>query len=249
VYPSEWIGFRVALNHGKVEGYDSQVPDKGGDEYYRKLRNLEFESSLLEAYVATEIYPTVFLERYDGLQGKLRPYGLAGIGMFRFNPKARFYENNGTSRMVALQPLRLEGQGMEEYPDRKQYSLTSMEIPMGIGAKYFIKENMYIGFEILHRKTFTDYVDNVSTNYIDAIYFDKYLSAEDARMARQLHFRENFVPNGTNVRNPPLLNEQRGDPSEKDSYFSTLLRFGWRLNDWNSPNGRAMRQLRCPAYY
>ena len=49
VYPSEWIGFRAALNTAKLQGYDSQVPDKEGDEYYRKLRNLEFESSLLEA--------------------------------------------------------------------------------------------------------------------------------------------------------------------------------------------------------
>ncbi|HEX2535018.1 MAG TPA: hypothetical protein VHK69_14840, partial [Chitinophagaceae bacterium] len=177
----------------------------------------------------------------------LRPYGLIGVGLFKFNPKGRYYERNGNSRLVDLHPLRLEGQGMAEYADRKPYKLMQVEIPMGIGAKYYLKDNMYVGLEVLHRKTFTDYVDDVSTNYIRPELFEQYLSAEQAAMARQLHFRENFRPGFPQSR--PLLDEQRGDPRENDAFFSTVLRFGWRLNDWNSPNGRAARQLRCPQFY
>lgn len=242
VYPTEWLGFRLALNQGKLEGDDSKIEGKGGGEEARKFRNLKFKSNLFEAYVATEIYPTVFLERFDGLQGKFRPYGIVGFGAFKFNPKGE-YTQGGKTEWVPLQPLRLEGQGMAEYPDKKPYSLTSYEIPMGFGFKYYLRENMYVGMEILHRKTFTDYIDDVSTSYIDPIYFSQYLSPEDAQKANYLHNRQN---NG--LTRPPS-GEQRGDPTENDSFFSSIIRFGWRLNDNNSPGGRAARQMRCPSYY
>jgi hypothetical protein len=248
VYPSEFIGFRAAINHGQVEGYDHMVEDKGGAEYFRKKRNLQFRSSVLEAYVAAEIYPTVFLEQYDGLAGKLRPYGIVGFGAFKFNPKGEYIDASGRSTWVPLKPLHLEGQGMDEYPNRKEYSLVATEIPMGFGAKYYIKDNMYIGMEVLHRKTFTDYMDDVSTDYIDGNLFDQYLSSADAQMAKQLFYRENRIGTTTRPFFPPD-GEQRGDPKENDSFFSTIIKFGWRLNDWNSPNGRAARQLRCPAFY
>ena len=248
IYPTEWLGFRVAVNHGRLEGYDSLIKDKGDAESYRKTRNLQFRSPLLEAYAAIEFYPTVFFERYDGLQGKLRPYAVAGAGIFKFNPQGRYYAPDGTSQWVDLQPLRLEGQGMAEYPDRKEYKLSSFEIPLGVGIKYYLKENMYVGFEIMHRKSFTDYVDDVSTNYIDNTLFSNYLNPQQAAMANQLYYREYFVPYQPNL-NRPYTDEQRGNPKQNDSFFSSILKFGWRLNDWNSPNGRAMRQLRCPAFY
>ena len=194
-----------------------------------------------------EIYPTVWLEQYDGLQGKLRPYGVTGIGAFKFNPKGYYYpdpNNLNNKVLVELKPLRLEGQGMSQYPDRKEYGLTQLEIPMGGGFKYFIKEHIYIGLEILHRKTFTDYIDDVSTKYIDPIYFSQYLDPQDVPIAYQLHNREPF----RNITRP-YIGRQRGDSKEMDSYFSTILRFGWRLNGDNSPNRRALRQLRCPIYF
>ncbi|HEU0065381.1 MAG TPA: hypothetical protein VFQ58_10130, partial [Flavisolibacter sp.] len=64
----------------------------------------------------------------------------------------------------------------------------------------------------------------------------------------QLYYRENLV-NPNSLPKTPYVGEQRGDPKQMDAYFSSILRLGWRLNDWNSPNGRAIRQLRCPAFY
>lgn len=245
LYPTEWLGFRAAVNHGKVDGYDNVIKDQNGAEYFRKVRNLQFRSSILEAYGAVELYPTVFFEQYDGLQGKLRPYGVLGIGIFKFNPKGEYIDETGKSRWVALQPLHTEGQGMAEYPDRKDYKLKATEIPMGFGAKYYIKENFYLGMEVLHRKTFTDYIDDVSTNYIDQSLFSKYLPPAQAKMALQLNYRENFP--ATNTR--PDLNEQRGNPTQNDAFFSTILKMGWRLRDQNSPESRASRQMRCPSFY
>ena len=64
---------------------------------------------------AVEFYPTVFMEQYEDLKGKFRPYGIIGVGVYHFNPKTQ--DKNGN--WVALQPLHTEGQGFPEYPDRK----------------------------------------------------------------------------------------------------------------------------------
>lgn len=233
-YAAEWLGFRLALNHGQVSGSDAEAPDKGGDEIHRIARNLSFKSSILEGYIAAEVYPTVFFERYEGLQGKLRPYGIIGIGAYKFNPKTKL---NG--RWVELQPLHLEGQGLID--GKKDYKLTQAEIPMGLGFKYYIKENLYVGMELLHRKLFTDYVDDVSTTYPDPIIFNS-LPAADRANARQLFYRGDELPQ---ARQTPAINEQRGDPTENDAFFSTILRFGWRLNTYDN----SRRQMRCPTFY
>jgi hypothetical protein len=238
VYPAEWLGFRLAFNSGRLEGADSLINEKGGDETYRKVRDLHFRSKLTEAYAALELYPTVFLEQYDGLQGKLRPYGLIGVGLFKFNPQAQYHSPNGTTRWVDLQPLRTEGQGMSEYPNRQRYSLTQIAIPMGFGAKFYMSDGMYIGFELLHRKTFTDYIDDVSTTYINPDRFDAYLAPEDAVVAKQVYYR------GYNSTSRPDNGEQRGQQKNNDSFFSSILRFGWRLNS----EGATPMQMRCPKF-
>lgn len=235
-YPAEWLGFRIALSHGVLQGSDAEAPNKDGAETFRIARNLSFKSSVLEAYIAAEVYPSVFFESYDGLQGKLRPYGLIGIGAYKFNPKTQL---NG--QWVDLKPLRLEGQGL--IPGKSEYKLTQAEIPMGLGFKYFIRENMYVGMELLHRQLFTDYVDDVSTTYPDPIIFNA-LPAADAAKARQLFYRGDEIPA---ARLTPAVNEQRGDPTDNDAFFSTILRFGWRIG--NDPGSNARKQMRCPVFY
>jgi hypothetical protein len=217
-----------------------EAPNKGGAEVDRLQRNLSFKTSVLEAYLAAEIYPTVFFEQYDGLEKKFRPYGIIGIGGYKYNPKAKL-----DGQWVELHPLRLEGQGMSEYPERKEYSLLQLEVPMGFGFKYYLKENMYVGMEVLHRQLFTDYVDDVSTNYVDPDVFANYLSAADAAKARRLYYRGTYASAVSNPGN--IQTFMRGDPTDQDAFFSTILRIGWRLGD--DPNKRARRQMRCPVFY
>lgn len=238
-YPAEWVGLRLAGNLGYVEGDDAQAPAKGGDEEDRKYRNLSFESKISEVYAALEFYPTVFFERYEGLQHKLRPYVIGGVGMFHFDPETKDVDGS----TVKLAPLHLEGQGFSQYPDSKPYKLTQKNILMGFGFKYYLKENLYVGFEILHRKLFTDYVDDVSHNYyIDPIYFDSYLSPADAAKARRLYYRGVYTFPATR---PYEEFAERGDPRENDAYFSSILRFGWRLGKTDARN----KQLKCPVFY
>jgi hypothetical protein len=240
-YPKEWIGFRLAANHGVLEGADSIINEKGGDETFRYNRNLHFRTKILEAYAAIEFYPTVFFEEYEGLQGKIRPYAVAGVGMFKFNPQTQYYSPNGTTRWVDLEPLQIEGQGMTEYPDRPRYKLTQMEIPVGGGVKWYVKENMYVGFELLYRKTFTDYIDDLSQDYIDPNLYDKYLTPENAVVARQVQDRKSGT--GGLGNQPTFIGEQRGNPKNKDTFFSSILRFGWRLFDNSTVAG-----MGCPKW-
>ncbi len=237
-YPTEWFGLRVAGNLGKVEGDDAEAPAKGGNEEDRKNRNLHFQSKITEAYIAAEFYPTYFFEKYDGLQGKIRPYIVGGVGMYKFDPMAKDVDGS----WVRLAPLHLEGQGFAEYPDRKPYDLTQMNVLMGFGFKYYFKENAYVGFEILHRKLFTDYVDDVSEQYyVDPILFDQYLSPADAQTARRLFYRGTYSFPTTR---PYSEVAWRGDPKENDAFFSSILRLGWRIN-----NNPIDRQLKCPVFY
>ena len=238
-YPVEWVGIRVAGNLGYVEGDDAQAPAKGGDEEDRKYRNLSFKSNINEIYGALEIYPTVFFERYEGLKGKFRPYLLAGAGMYHFNPKVKDVDG----KWVEVAPLHLEGQGFAQYPDSKPYKLIQKNLLMGFGFKYYLKENMYVGLEVLHRKLFTDYIDDVSHNYyIDPIAFDNNLSPAEAVQARRLYYRGVYTFPTTR---PYEEFAERGDPKLNDAYFSTILRFGWRLVGSDAQS----RQLKCPIFY
>jgi opacity protein-like surface antigen len=241
-YPSELFGFRLAINHGVLKGDDAKAPSKGGAEMDRLYRNLSFKSSILEAHLVAEIYPTVIFEKYDEMKGKLRPYVLGGIGYFHMNPKAKL---NG--EWVALQPLHLEGQGFT--PGVKDYKLWNMELPFGAGVKYWLKENMYIGLEIMHRTTFTDYMDDVSTGYIDISAFNTIHAGDPVKIAqsRALYYR-GIYPGVTAVTsNSTIEGFQRGDPTENDAYFSSTFRIGWRLNA--AEDRLTRRQLRCPVFY
>ncbi|HVF98162.1 MAG TPA: hypothetical protein VM871_12605 [Flavisolibacter sp.] len=240
-YPQEWLGFRLAANHGALEGADSLIKEKGSAEVYRLDRNLHFRTTVVEAYAALEFYPTVFFEEYEGLQGKVRPYGIIGVGMFKFKPQTQYFSPNGTKRWVDLEPLQIEGQGMTEYADRKRYKLTQMEVPMGGGVKWYVKENMYLGFEVLLRKTFTDYVDDVSIDYIDPKLYDKYLTPENAAVAKQVQNRK--LSTGVFSSGITPVGEERGNPKRNDHFFSSILRFGWRLFDNSTANG-----MGCPKW-
>lgn len=239
-YPQEWIGFRIAANQGMLEGADSLIKEKGGEETFRQKRNLHFRSKLLEAYAGIELYPTVFFEEFDGLKGKVRPYGVVGVGMIKFNPQGKYYSPNGTSRWVDLKPLRTEGEGIVD--NRPEYKLTSMEVPIGGGIKWYVKENMYVGFEILHRKTFTDYIDDVSTKYVDPKIFSdtRFFTPEQSAMAIQMNNRD--FNNGATLGRGYVEGDERGH-TRNDSFFSSVIRFGWRLFDNSTAD-----HMGCPKW-
>lgn len=250
VYPKNYLGFRAVVQTGYLQSADEAINTRGRLELFRKERNLDFKSALSEAYVAMEFHPWFWQNRNNEFfYGKFSPYVLAGIGICHFNPQGSVTNANGEKTWYYLKPLHTEGQGMAEYPDRKNYSLTQINVPLGGGLKYFLSERTNISLEVLHRKSFTDYIDDVSTSYIDPKLFDKYLSPADAVIARKIHDKTNGsnTPGASRIR----PGEQRGNPKQNDSYFSVLLKIGFRLgNVYESEYFKSMAaKARCPARF
>lgn len=229
VYPNEYFGVRLAAQLTYVEGVDSIISTHGVDELWRKQRNLDFKSNMWEVYTAMEFFPLQYIYRNDDeYNPRLRPYVFGGVGVFHFNPKGSLKDQNGNITWHELQPLRTEGQGFAEYPDRKPYKLTQLNIPMGGGLKYFVSDKVNLGLEFLYRKTFTDYIDDVSTTYIDPNTFANNLDAASAAIARRI------ADKTIGIVTPGTTSFQPGDTrgfQNKDAYFSLLLKIGIRFGD------------------
>lgn len=247
VYPREWIGFRLAGQYTFVSGDDEVINTGGVHELWRKQRNLDFKSDMWEVYSAVEFYPTLYLAGESDDKPVYQPYAFIGIGFFHFNPKGSLIDQYGRKNWYALHPLRTEGQGMAEYPGKKPYSLTQINIPMGGGIRRVFNDRYTASIELLYRKTFTDYIDDVSTTYIDPVYFNHYLSSEQAIIARAIHDKTvGIITPGVNRYEPGT---QRGNSKNMDAYFSILLKFGIRLGDSNDYTRRSRMQTRCPHFF
>jgi hypothetical protein len=233
------LGFRAAINIGSLEGDDAIINGKGGMEEYRKIRNSNFKSKLFEGLLLAEFYPTTFFE-YDPSDNykTLRPYLVAGIGMFKFNPQG---QDPLTGNWVDLKPLRTEGQGMPQYPERKEYNLTQMNVPLGIGVKYQFNETMNLSFEIIHRQTFTDYIDDVSTRYIDPALFYQNLPVAQAQLAERMANKT-----GTPLSRVFDAGDIRGNPKQNDAYYTAGFKLGIRLGDGNN---RWRNSTKCPIKF
>jgi Outer membrane protein beta-barrel domain len=250
VYPSNWFGLRLAGQYTYLEGDDKVISTNGVDELWRKQRNLDFKSNVWEVYLAAEIFPLEYFKRNDeDYAPRFRPYVFGGVGLYHFNPQGSLTDQNGNVSWHDLQPLHTEGQGFPGHPSTKQYSLNQLNLPYGGGIKYMISDRANIAIELLYRKTFTDYIDDVSTVYIDPNEFDANLPAADAIIARQISDKViGIVTPGVNRYAPGT---QRGSPKQDDAYFSFVLKFGLRLGPiYNSPYQRnAASQARCPARF
>ncbi|MCX8020880.1 MAG: hypothetical protein N2747_10340 [Chitinophagaceae bacterium] len=211
---------RLEGTFGEIVGYDSILKNVAASTFGRYERNLSFRSQISEIQLALELHP-LFFKNYDIDEEppRLSPYGVVGAGYFSFNPEA-----NLNGQWYYLAPLRLEGQGMAEYPDRKPYKLKQLNLLGGIGLRYEINSFMMVRLEFLHRKLFTDYLDDVSTDYINPALFGNYLSPSQAAIATQLYFRRNQI-NPADAQ--PLPGDQRGDPKDMDCYFTVHAKVGF----------------------
>lgn len=251
-YPSEWIGFRVAGNIGQMEGDDRLIKQKQPADTWegsRKYRNLTFRSPLYEGYVGLEIFPTAFIGLKNGTGlPRFRPYGIIGVGVFKFNPQGLYKDPAGNESWVDLKPLRLEGQGMVE-TGIPEYSLINYNIPMGVGIKYDITERITFAIELIHRKTGTDYIDDVSNKFIDQSLFDQYLTPSQATIAKYLANPSSFYPNSNPAYTPYSPGKKRGNPNRNDSYFSSTFRLTWKIGDVYADWFRNKNSMKCPQYF
>lgn len=213
------FGLRAEATFGNVSGSDNVLKNDHSAARNRYHRNLHFKTNITEGCLIAEVLPLSIInkEKYP----LFSPYFLAGIGIFKFNPQTLF-----ANKWVHLRPLSTEGQGFKEYPNRVPYRLTQLNFPVGVGAKYEISALVNIRFEVIYRFLNTDYLDDVSTAYIDPALFSSNLNADDAVIAELLADRGSELIPGS-YRKP---GEIRGNPKNKDGYFSFNLKIGLVLN-------------------
>ena len=206
-YSNHW-SFRTGLSLLQVKGDDALSEDT-----FQLNRNLMFKSSIIEFHLGYEFnflpYQTANPNTF------FSPYLFGGIAVLRYNPKA---ELNGD--WYALQPLHTEGQGTASNPDKKPYSRTTISLPFGGGIKLKLKKRLGLQFEVGVRKTYTDYLDDVSSTYADQLEIRK----EYGKIAGQLSDRSLEKAQGGNT------GHQRGNSTDKDWYYFAGIQLNYTLS-------------------
>ena len=170
---------------------------------FRPDRGLSFTSPV------TDISGTVefnFMPYFTGSHmNRISPYIYAGFSVFFFNP---------VSNGVSLRSIGTEGQNIG-YQGRKPYSLTGLSIPFGLGAKISLAKRLSMQVYWEMHKTFTDYLDDVSTTY--------YLVGRNIDPKDQAGLLSD--PSRNHV--PGM---QRGNPNNNDWYAFFGLSFTYKFN-------------------
>ncbi len=212
-YKNEFA-LRLEGTFGKISSNDNILLGITDIAKERFNRNLNFQSNISEVSLLLEVHPMyIFIDwpSRDQPPPRFSPYLVGGVGYFSFNPQTKI-----GNRTIDLQKLHTEGQGFAEYPDRKEYKLNQLNIPLGFGVKYELGPLVNIRGEFLYRKTFTDYLDDLSTTYIDPALFDKYLTPQQAVNARYLYDRQ-LEPHAG-------VGGKRGTETNNDGYFTFALK-------------------------
>lgn len=210
---------RLSLMRGWIKGDDAK-----SDRIGKVRRNLSFRAPITElsAQLVMDFVPT---NRSYSYRPKLTPYGFAGISVFAFNPKAKL---NG--EWIELQPLGTEGQYLPD-PDNSYpnpYNLAQISVPVGFGLRYAIGRQWNLEFEAGMRKTWTDHLDDVSSNYPNL----ENLHAQNPTAAL-LSSRTDL--NEFPIGNPP--GSIRGNPANDDWYVYTNITVSFIID-----------QVRCPSF-
>lgn len=218
-YYKNVIGLRTEFTWGVVKADDRVLAGVKESTFGRYERNLSFYSTIFEIMVAAEIHPLYFFQHYGPKQKihRISPYVVGGLGYFVYNPRTKL---NGT--WVDLQPLSTEGQGFAEYPDRKPYKLKQFNFPVGGGLRFKVVPNVNLSAECVYRILNTDYLDDVSSTYIERKLFRKYLDPALVENAEALNDRQREI-NPNHVTN---TGDIRGNPKKNDSYFSLSIKIG-----------------------
>lgn len=201
---------RANMFFGGIRGDDSKSTSP-----YLKQRNLNFKSPITELSIMGEF--NFFDYRMNDLHKFVSPYSFIGISLFHFRPKGLFTNTTTNEKSwTELQPLKTEGQG-------KKYWLWQVSIPFGVGFKLNLSEKIDLALEWGMRKTFTDYLDDVSKTYPDPSIFNKGAGAKASDPS-------NLINN---------TDRQRGNSKNKDWYSFAGVIIGFRF-------GHATTY--CPAF-
>ncbi len=215
---NHYIALRFTGTYTQL-GYDDQFNNNA----FQKMRNLSFRSNVFEAAILAEF--NFFRFETANLDNEWTPYITCGIGGFYYNPYTNF---NGEKYF--LRPLGTEGQNFAQYAERRYGNMTVC-VPIGAGVKWWLVPGLNMGIEAVHRLTFTDYLDDVSTSYIGA---DKF-APDPTALNPSYYIQDPSLL--TNPSNPiGRVGKQRGSSNTLDQYLM--------LNFWVSVQ---LKTYRCPT--
>lgn len=229
--PALSIGYRYKLNktYNIFTSFNYMLvtgDDKLTSEPFRNNRNLNFKSNIFE--FSTRFEYSFFASRpghrysikktlLRRKRGKAKEFiAFIGVGCFYFNPKGK---HPFTGEYMNLYDLHTEGQGLKNGPE--QYSRIQLSIPVGFSIKTRFKKYWSLGLEFNYRKTFTDYIDDVSGTY-----YNKSELAE-AYGSNSVIFSDpslGLIPSAT-IPNADGTGAQRGD-KQKDVFMSLQVTVG-----------------------
>jgi hypothetical protein len=196
------VGMRMNLNRTFALRTNLWYARVAGDDKFtrnreRRGRNLNFFSNIfeLDAVLEANIYRTADRKKIF--------YIFGGVGYMTFNPKTRL---NG--EVYELRDFGTEGQ--YALAGKSPYELSSICYPLGFGVKIKLSKREYFTFEVNSRKTQTDYIDDVSTNYVDP---NLLIAAKGPTAAALADRNISTIPGFSD---PGAI---RGDPKDNDSYF------------------------------
>lgn len=216
--PNEYLSFRGSFSYGRISGADSNHTSPG-----RRNRNLSFKNDIYEVSLIGEwnLFGFDFVSMHND---NFTPYVFAGLGFFKHNPKAKYDDE-----WVELKPLSTEGQGLPDYPERQPYSLYQVSIPHGVGLKYQFSTSIALSMEVSPRKTFTDYLDDVSTDHVD----QELLRQRRGELAASLADRSDELPQFDDPQNQE--GRQRGNPDDEDWYVFVGVTLSINLSEYYCP--------------
>jgi hypothetical protein len=190
---------KTELNRYTVSGNDNNFS-------YNAARNLSFQSHINEAAMVVEFnylkYGPYVLDK------KYTSYVYVGVAGFQYNPQAQL-----RGVWYDLSDYRTEG---------VSYSELAMAIPFGIGFKYMASKKFAFECQFGFRRTFTDYLDDVSTVYPDVV--DRF---EQSGLIGATLTDRSIENNGLPTHKKGY---KRGNPNTKDWYMSFTLGCAIRLN-------------------
>ena len=203
------LGVRLQILQGVVEAWDAD-----SDNAWAQNRNLHFRNKIVEFSVSGEIN---YIDHVMGDPGdRLTGYLTAGIAYFTHDPEAMDSYGN----WHPLQPLGTEGQGWVFEND--PYKLSGIALPIGMGFKINLGPALAFQLEWGLRKTWTDYLDDASTSYVNAVE----IRQSRGDLAYELADRILALPEG--VSSSEGL--QRGDPGLDDKYGYFLASVAFRVS-------------------
>lgn len=213
-----YIAARISASFAQL-GYSDQYNTSNK---YMNSRNLSFNSRVWELALQGDFNFFRFMPGEP--EYSFTPYITLGAGIFSYDPYAYL-----GGQKIFLRPLGTEGQGSSLYPDRKQYSSMAISIPFGGGIKYALNERFNIAFEVLHRFTNTDYLDDVSKTYVDPAVFP---ANPDGSPSNGLLLSDRSYEIGEPIGQP---GRQRGNSKQKDQFVTAMVHLTFNLQSYKCP--------------